>query len=79
MPHGSDDARKRFILTTTGNFYGTKPSSSLADSPELNNFLDDGNEFVLAVSRRDSDLYLSNKVMQKDKALLHCYILVKNK
>lgn len=63
MPHGSDDARKKFILTTTGNFYGLKPSSSLTDSPELNNFLDDGNEFVLSVSRYDNDLRLSNKVI----------------
>uniref|UniRef100_A0A667ZZ86 Dynein cytoplasmic 2 heavy chain 1 n=1 Tax=Myripristis murdjan TaxID=586833 RepID=A0A667ZZ86_9TELE len=62
MPHGSDDARKRFILATAGNFYGLKPLSSLADSPELNNFLDDGNEFVLAVSRHDNDLHLSNKI-----------------
>lgn len=72
MPHGSDDARKKFILTTTGNFYGVKPSSSLADSPELNNFLDDGNEFVLSVSRHDNDLHLSNKVTQMFKALLQC-------
>lgn len=62
MPPGSDDGRKKFILTTTGNFYGIKPSSSLADSSELNNFLDDGNEFVLSVSRRGNDLHLSNKV-----------------
>lgn len=62
MPHGSDDVRKKFILTTTGNFYGLKSSSSLTDSPELNNFLDDGNEFVLSVSRHDNDLRLSNKV-----------------
>uniref|UniRef100_A0A4W6FB11 Dynein cytoplasmic 2 heavy chain 1 n=1 Tax=Lates calcarifer TaxID=8187 RepID=A0A4W6FB11_LATCA len=62
MPHGSDDVRKTFILTTTGNFYGIKPSSILADSPELSNFLDDGNEFVLAVSRHDNDLHLSNKI-----------------
>uniref|UniRef100_A0A665UBA6 Dynein cytoplasmic 2 heavy chain 1 n=1 Tax=Echeneis naucrates TaxID=173247 RepID=A0A665UBA6_ECHNA len=62
MPHGSDDVRKTFILTTTGNFYGIEPSSSLADSPELNHFLDDGNEFVLSVSSRDNDLKLSNKV-----------------
>ncbi len=70
MPHGSDDARKTFILTTTGNFYGIKPLSSLTNSPELNNFLDDGNEFVLSVSRHDNDLYLSNKVTQMFKALL---------
>lgn len=62
MSHSEDDARKRFILTTTGNFYSTKPSSSLADSPELNNFLDDGNEFVLSVIRHGNDLSLSNKV-----------------
>lgn len=62
MPHGSDDSRKKFILTTTGNFFGLKPSSSLIDRPELNNFLDDGNEFVLSVSRHDNDLHLSNKV-----------------
>lgn len=68
MPHGSDDARKKFILTTTGNFYGIKPSSSLAGSPELNNFLDDGNEFVLSVSRHDSDLHLSNTVVKTFKA-----------
>lgn len=65
MPHGSDDARKKFILTTTGNFYGIKPSSSLDDSTELNNFLDDGNEFVLSVSRHNNDLHLSNKVTKE--------------
>lgn len=64
MPHGSDDARKKFILTTTGNFYGLKPSSSLDDSPELNNFLDDGNEFVLSVNKHEDELHLSNKVIQ---------------
>uniref|UniRef100_A0AAQ5YAS5 Dynein heavy chain tail domain-containing protein n=1 Tax=Amphiprion ocellaris TaxID=80972 RepID=A0AAQ5YAS5_AMPOC len=62
MPHGSDDARKKFILTTTGNFYGIQPSSSLTDSQELNNFLDDGNEFVLSVSRSNNELHLSNKI-----------------
>ncbi|XP_017286523.1 cytoplasmic dynein 2 heavy chain 1 isoform X3 [Kryptolebias marmoratus] len=61
MPHGLEDARKKFILTTAGNFYGIKPSSSLADSPELNNFLDDGNEFVLLFIRNDNNLHLSNK------------------
>ncbi|KAM4566457.1 cytoplasmic dynein 2 heavy chain 1 isoform 3-T3 [Odontesthes bonariensis] len=62
MSHNSEDARKKFILTTAGNFYGVKPSSSLHDSPELNNFLDDGNEFVLSVSRDVNDLHLSNKI-----------------
>ncbi|XP_068612804.1 cytoplasmic dynein 2 heavy chain 1 isoform X2 [Brachionichthys hirsutus] len=74
MPHSSDDERKKFILTTTGNFYGLKPSSSLADSTQLNNFLDDGNEFVLSVSRQDNDLQLSNKIKasvdSRDKVLV---------
>ncbi|KAG7479772.1 hypothetical protein JOB18_034928 [Solea senegalensis] len=74
MPHGSDDTRKTFILTTTGNFYGLKPSSSLVDSPELNNFLDDGNEFVLSISRHDNNLHLSNKIEtsgdSRDKVLV---------
>ncbi len=72
MPHASDDVRKKFILTTTGNFYGIKPSPSLADSQELNNFLDDGNEFVLSVSRHVNDLHFSNKVKQMLNASLLC-------
>ncbi|XP_038123892.1 cytoplasmic dynein 2 heavy chain 1 [Cyprinodon tularosa] len=62
MPPGSDDARKKFVLTTAGNFFGLKPSSSLADNQELNNFLDDGNEFILSFTRHDHDLRLSNKI-----------------
>ncbi|XP_052360063.1 cytoplasmic dynein 2 heavy chain 1 isoform X2 [Oncorhynchus keta] len=62
MPHGSDDARKQFVLTTTGNYFGLKPSASLVGSEELNNFLDDGNEFVLAVNKHENDLCLSNKI-----------------
>lgn len=65
MPQDSEDTRKTFILTTTANFYGVKPPSSLADNTELNNFLDDGNEFVLSVSRHDNELHLSNKVMSE--------------
>ncbi|XP_037123246.1 cytoplasmic dynein 2 heavy chain 1 isoform X1 [Syngnathus acus] len=56
------DARKKFILTTTGNFYEQKIPSFLNDSPELNNFLDDGNQFVLSISRHESNLRLSNKI-----------------
>ncbi|CAB1349241.1 unnamed protein product [Coregonus sp. 'balchen'] len=66
MPHGSDDARKQFILTTTGNYFGLKPPSSLDGSEELNNFLDDGNEFVLAVTKHENDLCLSNKIEAGD-------------
>ncbi|TNN71605.1 Cytoplasmic dynein 2 heavy chain 1 [Liparis tanakae] len=62
MPRGVEDARKRFILTTTGNFFGTQPPPPLLDSPELNGFLDDGNQFVLSACRRDGELHLSNKI-----------------
>ncbi|XP_041658498.1 cytoplasmic dynein 2 heavy chain 1 isoform X2 [Cheilinus undulatus] len=62
MPHNSEDVRKKFILTTTGNFFGITPSSSLTDSIELNNFLDDGNEFVLSVTRHGEDLHFSDKI-----------------
>uniref|UniRef100_A0A3P9QAB0 Cytoplasmic dynein 2 heavy chain 1 n=1 Tax=Poecilia reticulata TaxID=8081 RepID=A0A3P9QAB0_POERE len=62
MPHGPEDPRKKFVLTTAGNFYGVKPSSSLADNQELNNFLDDGNEFILSFTRNNNELHLSNKI-----------------
>ncbi|XP_054598719.1 cytoplasmic dynein 2 heavy chain 1 isoform X1 [Nothobranchius furzeri] len=62
MAHSLEDARKKFILATAGNFYGSVPPSSLADRSEMNNFLDDGNEFILSFSRHDGDLQLSNKV-----------------
>lgn len=65
MPGGSDDVRKKFILTTSENFYGLKPSSALVDCKELNNFLDDGNQFILSVSIRDTALLLSDKVTQR--------------
>lgn len=61
MPHDTEDIRKRFILTTTANYFGLK-SSSLSDCRELDNFLDDGNEFVLAIIRNGKDLQLSNRV-----------------
>lgn len=61
MPHDMEDIRKRFILTTTANYFGLKPSS-LTDCRELDNFLDDGNEFVLAIIRNGKDLQLSNRV-----------------
>lgn len=62
MSESSDDPRKQFILATAGNFYGVRPVSTLFDSPELNTFLDDGNEFLLSVNRKDNDLHFSNKV-----------------
>lgn len=62
MPQSPDDPRKKFILATAGNFFGVRPVSSLSDSPELNNFLDDGNEFLISVNRNDNDLHFSNQV-----------------
>lgn len=62
MPHDTEDIRKRFILTTTANYFGLKPSPALTDCRELDNFLDDGNEFVLAIIRNGKDLQLSNRV-----------------
>uniref|UniRef100_A0A3B5L503 Dynein heavy chain tail domain-containing protein n=1 Tax=Xiphophorus couchianus TaxID=32473 RepID=A0A3B5L503_9TELE len=60
-----EDPRKKFVLTTAGNFYGVTPSSSLADNQELNNFLDDGNEFILSFTRNNNELHLSNKECKK--------------
>ncbi len=49
----SGDSRKSFILSTIGNFFGYLSSdgavSHIADSKELNSFLDDGNCMVLAL------------------------------
>uniref|UniRef100_A0A3B3YWL0 Uncharacterized protein n=1 Tax=Poecilia mexicana TaxID=48701 RepID=A0A3B3YWL0_9TELE len=73
MPHGPEDPRKKFVLTTAGNFYGVKPSSSLVDNQELNNFLDDGNEFILSFTRNNNELHLSNKASEgnsKEKVLV---------
>ncbi|XP_064157010.1 dynein cytoplasmic 2 heavy chain 1 isoform X2 [Anguilla rostrata] len=79
MPHYDlEDARKNFILTTTGNYFGLKTSSdplisSLTDCRELNNFLDDGNEYVLSVYKPGSELRMSNKIDSadgKDKVLV---------
>ncbi|CAL8361611.1 unnamed protein product [Merluccius merluccius] len=62
MPPSSADPRKQFIVTTTGNFFGLTVSPLLADGAVLNNFLDDGNEFVLCFSQQQNDLHLSNQI-----------------
>lgn len=62
MPHSSDDPRRKFLLATAWNFYSLRAEASLSDSPELSNFLDDANEFLLSVSTNDHDLHFSNKV-----------------
>ncbi|KAK7883285.1 hypothetical protein WMY93_029459 [Mugilogobius chulae] len=53
---------KKFILTTTSNFFLLKPPSSLENSPELNSFLDDGNEFVLSVYKNENEIYLCKRI-----------------
>ncbi|XP_037092634.1 cytoplasmic dynein 2 heavy chain 1-like [Pollicipes pollicipes] len=66
----SKDSRKKFILTTTANYFGINPSDkgieSLTESQELNSFLDDGNCFVLIACGESKDgkseVHLSNKV-----------------
>uniref|UniRef100_A0A8C8DIA2 Dynein cytoplasmic 2 heavy chain 1 n=1 Tax=Oryzias sinensis TaxID=183150 RepID=A0A8C8DIA2_9TELE len=67
MPLASEDARKRFLLNTTGNFFAVKPASTLNDEAELNNFLDDENEFVLSIRQRGNDLQLSNKTLGESR------------
>ncbi|EMP37963.1 Cytoplasmic dynein 2 heavy chain 1 [Chelonia mydas] len=74
---GAGDKRKRFILVTAANYFGlassADPSSALVASPQLANFLDDGNEFLLTVQHSGTQLTVSNKVEagdSKDKVLV---------
>ncbi|KAJ8280434.1 hypothetical protein GJAV_G00054510 [Gymnothorax javanicus] len=77
MPH-DEDARKHLILSATGNYFGLETSSdplisALTDCTELNNFLDDGNEYLLSVRKSGSELLMSNKIDSgdsKDKVLV---------
>uniref|UniRef100_A0A670IVV3 Dynein cytoplasmic 2 heavy chain 1 n=1 Tax=Podarcis muralis TaxID=64176 RepID=A0A670IVV3_PODMU len=49
---GDGDKRKIFVSATAANYFGLSSSASLAPlsgGPELANFLDDGNEFLLCV------------------------------
>lgn len=62
---GDDDKRKIFISATAGNYFGLSSYGSLAPlsaSPELANFLDDGNEFLLCVQHSEDQIVVSNKV-----------------
>lgn len=70
MPlHGDGDRRKLFISATAANYFGLPPAdafATLSESPELGNFLDDGNEFLLSVQHsRDDRLLASNKVIRR--------------
>ncbi|KAG8136946.1 hypothetical protein E2320_005491 [Naja naja] len=62
---GDGDKRKIFISATAGNYFGLSSFGSLAPlsaSPELANFLDDGNEFLLCVQHSEDQIVVSNKV-----------------
>ncbi|XP_069747277.1 cytoplasmic dynein 2 heavy chain 1 isoform X4 [Narcine bancroftii] len=70
MPASLEDTRKIFILRTAGNYFGISPSdsfiSSLEDRKELNNFLDDGNVFVISLQKSGDRLVVCNKVEPGD-------------
>ncbi|XP_073719558.1 cytoplasmic dynein 2 heavy chain 1 [Misgurnus anguillicaudatus] len=66
MPPGRDDPRKVFILTTAGNYFSLDTPASPSTSNPLDNFLDDGNEFLLTVSRHGDELQFSNKLESMD-------------
>ncbi|KAL1260293.1 hypothetical protein QQF64_008120, partial [Cirrhinus molitorella] len=66
MPPGTDDPRKLFILTTAGNYFSLDTSASLSTWCPLDNFLDDGNEFLLTVTRNKDELQFSNKLENMD-------------
>ncbi|XP_053312461.1 cytoplasmic dynein 2 heavy chain 1 isoform X2 [Spea bombifrons] len=70
---GGGDERKRFILTTVHNYFGLPAAEEIPDCRELDRFLDDGNEFILAARRAGARLLLTNKVDAgdtKDKVLV---------
>ncbi|XP_068004360.1 cytoplasmic dynein 2 heavy chain 1 [Melanerpes formicivorus] len=70
---GEGDKRKRFISATAANFFGLDPAvgsaalaAGLHSRPELTNFLDDGNEFLLVVQYSGTQLTASNKIEATD-------------
>uniref|UniRef100_A0A663LRA3 Dynein cytoplasmic 2 heavy chain 1 n=1 Tax=Athene cunicularia TaxID=194338 RepID=A0A663LRA3_ATHCN len=67
------DKRKRFIAATAANYFGLDPgvgpaalAAGLHRRPELANFLDDGNEFLLVVQHSGTQLTASNKIEATD-------------
>ncbi|KAG8523219.1 Cytoplasmic dynein 2 heavy chain 1, partial [Galemys pyrenaicus] len=77
MAGEAGDVRKAFILSTTQNYFGLLSElwdqPLLCNSPEVNNFLDDGNEMLLRVQRSDVGVVFSNTVEfadTKDKVLV---------
>ncbi|XP_030099868.1 cytoplasmic dynein 2 heavy chain 1 isoform X1 [Mus musculus] len=71
------DVRKLFLFTTTQNYFGLRPElwdqPPLSNCPEVNNFLDDGNQMLLRVQRSEAGLAFSNTIDfddAKDKVLV---------
>lgn len=66
MAGGPADARKLFLFTTTQNYFGLRPElwdqPPPSSCPEVNNFLDDGNQMLLRVQRSEAGLAFSNTV-----------------
>ena len=63
------DSRKDFVLVTTANYFAVPITdnaiTNLFNSPNLNNFLDDGNVTVLAAKldvKNDRRIDLQNRV-----------------
>uniref|UniRef100_A0A8C5XJH6 Dynein cytoplasmic 2 heavy chain 1 n=1 Tax=Microcebus murinus TaxID=30608 RepID=A0A8C5XJH6_MICMU len=77
MASGTEDVRKLFIFTTTQNYFGltSEPWDQplLYNCPEINNFLDDGNQMLLRVQRSDAGISFTNTIEfgdTKDKVLV---------
>lgn len=66
MEGGLGDVRKLFLFTTTQSYFGMRPElwdqAPLSNCPEVNNFLDDGNQMLLRVQWSDSGVAFSNAV-----------------
>uniref|UniRef100_A0A673TLY6 Dynein cytoplasmic 2 heavy chain 1 n=1 Tax=Suricata suricatta TaxID=37032 RepID=A0A673TLY6_SURSU len=77
MAGGARDVRKVFLFTTTQNYFGllSEPWDQQLTycCPEVNNFLDDGNQMLLRVQRSDAGVVFSNSIDfadTKDKVLV---------
>lgn len=66
MAGAGRDVRKVFIFTTTQNYFGlaSEPCDPplACSGPEINNFLDDGNQMLLRAQRSDAGVSFSNAV-----------------
>ncbi|XP_044933442.1 cytoplasmic dynein 2 heavy chain 1 isoform X4 [Mustela putorius furo] len=77
MAGAGRDVRKVFIFTTTQNYFGlaSEPCDPplACSGPEINNFLDDGNQMLLRAQRSDAGVSFSNAIDfadTKDKVLV---------